>query len=384
VHGTIDSGFRVEMRRIDELASFASEVRDLATRATAPNVFYEPAFMSAAAPAFGRDVLAGLVRHRAAPHRLIGFFPVAIERFRYGVPMAVLVGWTHPYAPLGTPLIDRDCRDAAVRAWFDHIAGDRALPKLLLMPYLPAEGAVADAFNAALVRRDGRSQPFAAHERALLAPQADRADYLEHALAHKKRKELRRQRKRLAETADLTSSVTSDPTGAPSALQDFLALEAAGWKGRAGTAAHSNDDIRRFVVEAVSALAAEGQASIARLALDGRAIAAAVMLRSGDTAWCWKIAYDESWSRASPGVQLLLYVTETLLADASITRADSCATPDHPMIDHVWRERLALADRLMCVAPINATLFAEVCRLEMLRRAAIRAGKGLRRLLRRT
>ena len=49
-----------------------------------------------------------------------------------------------------------------------------------------------------------------------------------------------------------------------------------------------------------------------------------------------------SLSRASPGVQLLLDVTQTLLADAGIARANSCATPDHPMIDHVWRERLAL------------------------------------------
>ena len=84
--------------------------------------------------------------------------------------------------------------------------------------------------------------------------------------------------------------------------------------------------------------------------LDGRAIAAIVTLRSGDAAWCWKIAYDEAFARYSPGVQLLLDVTEALLADPRIARADSCATPDHPMIDHIWRERLSLSDRLMCVA----------------------------------
>jgi hypothetical protein len=117
--------------------------------------------------------------------------------------------------------------------------------------------------------------------------------------------------------------------------------------------------------------------------LDGRAIAALVTLRSGDTAWCWKIAYDESLSRASPGVQLLLDATESILADASIARADSCATPDHPMIDHVWRERLALSDRLMCVVPCNAGLFTQVCQLETARRAAIRMAKRLRGLLRR-
>lgn len=384
MHGTIESGFRVELKRLDELAAFASDVRDLAARAADPNVFYEPAFMAASAPVFGRDVLAGLVWHRAAPQRLIGFFPVEVQRFRYGVPMSVLVGWTHSYGPLGTPLVDRDCSDAAVAAWFEHIASNRALPKLLLMPYLPTEGSVATSFNTALVGRGGRSQMFSPYQRAMLAPKGDRVGYLDHAIAHKKRKELRRQRKRLADTGHLASLVTSDPAAAATALGEFLALEASGWKGRAGTAAQSNTDTRRFVVDAVRALAVEGRASIARLVLDGRTIAAMVTLRSGDTAWGWKIAYDESLSRASPGVQLLLDVTEALLADDGIARADSCATPDHPMIDHIWRERLTLADRLMCIAPINATLFAEVCRLETLRRAAIRTAKRLRALLRRS
>jgi CelD/BcsL family acetyltransferase involved in cellulose biosynthesis len=384
VHGTIDSGFRIELKRLDEIAAFANDVSELAARAAAPNVFYEPAFVAAAAPLFGPDALAGLVWHRAAPHRLIGVFPVTLERFRYGVPLSVLVGWTHPYAPLGTPLVDRDCSEAAIAAWLDHIAGERNLPKLLLMPYLPVEGAVADAFDAALARRGGRSQAFAAHQRALLAPQGDRAGYLDQAMAHKKRKELRRQRKRLAEAGELTSGVTSNAAGIPDTLTDFLSLEASGWKGRVGTAAANSEEIRRFIVAAVSALAAEDKASVARLALDGRAIAAAVTLRSGNTAWCWKIAYDEAFARASPGVQLLLDVTDTLLADTGIAYADSCATPDHPMIDHVWRERLALANRLMCIAPINAALFAEVCHLETWRRRAIRVAKRLRYLLRRT
>ncbi|MPZ38904.1 MAG: GNAT family N-acetyltransferase [Rhizobiales bacterium] len=384
MHGTIESGFRVEIRRLDELAAFAPELRLLTARAIAPNVFYEPAFMAAAAPVFGRDVLAGLVWRRAMPRELIGLFPVSIVRRRYGLKLPILIGWAHPYGPLGTPLIDRNCSAAAVTAWLDHVAADPALPKFLLMPYLPADGEIAQAFDAALSHRDGRSRHFALHKRAMLAPEGDRAGYLDQAMGTKKRKELRRQRKRLADTGNLTSTTTSDPVDLTAALADFLSLEASGWKGRAGTAAQGHDAISRFVVDAVTALAAEGKASVAWLALDGRAIATIVTLRSGSAAWCWKIAYDEAFSRASPGVQLLLDVTEAMLSDASIARADSCATPDHPMINHIWRERLALSDRMICVAPRDATLFARVCRLESFRRSAIDAIKRLRKLLRRT
>ena len=380
MHGTIESNVAVELRSLSELASFAGELRDLAGRALAPNVFYEPAFAAAAAPAFGRDVIAGLVWRRGASARLIGFFPFKIERRRYGAALPVAVGWTHAYGPLGAPLVDRECREAAIAAWLDHLASNPALPKLLLMPYLPAQSAAA--FETALEQRGGRCAEFAHHVRAMLRPDSGRTGYLDVAIAHKKRKELRRQRKRLAERGTVGFDTATAPPALTAALNDFFALEDSGWKGRAGTAVRAHDDIRRFVTAAISGLAAEGKASVSRLTIDGRPIAAEVTLRSGDTAWCWKIAYDEAFARASPGVQLILDVTETLLEDASLARADSCATADHPMIDHIWRERLVLADRLMWLGPGRSLSFATACALETARRAAIGGAKRLRDLLR--
>ncbi len=140
--------------------------------------------------------------------------------------------------------------------------------------------------------------------------------------------------------------------------------------------------IRKFLQTAVTGLASEGKARVARLLLDVRPIAAIITLRSGATAWCWKIAYDESFARFSPGVQLLLDVTQNLLDDQSVTRADSCADENHPMIDHVWRERLVLADRLMSMGPGGAMAFRLAGALEASRRAAIKAAKSARGLLR--
>ena len=387
MHGTIESNFSVELRSFDALAPATGDLRALAAHATEPNVFYEPAFAFAAQPVFGPDVLAGLVWSQAAPPRLAGFFPIRIERRRFGLP--VMIGWTHPYGPLGAPLVDRECAAAVIEAWLDHLAGSRHLPKLLLMPYLPAEGALAQGFDAALSRRGGKSVSFARHQRALLAPGNERAGYLkragylDRAVGHKKRKELRRQRKRLADSGVVIRSVVSDPAAMARALDDFLALEAGGWKGRAGTAARQHDDVRQFMQRAVTALAGEGKAQVHRLFVDTRPIAAIITLRSGATAWCWKVAYDESFARSSPGMQLLLDVTQEVLDDATVARADSCATADHPMIDHVWRERLALADRLMGVGPGHAGTFAVARMLEGLRRAAIGSAKALRDLVRR-
>ena len=137
-----------------------------------------------------------------------------------------------------------------------------------------------------------------------------------------------------------------------------------------------HDDIRGFISAAVGGLAAEGKVAVNRIFIDGRAIAVTITLRSADTAWFWKIVYDENFARYSPGVVLTLAVTEDLVEDTSLVRTDSCATANHPMIDHIWRERLALCDRLIAVRPQIS--FTSVRRLEMLRNTAIAAAKAVR------
>ena len=66
------------------------------------------------------------------------------------------------------------------------------------------------------------------------------------------------------------------------ALTDFMALEAAGWKGRAGGAARAHAATEAFMREAVTALAAKGDARIDRLIHDGHPVAASITLRSGN------------------------------------------------------------------------------------------------------
>jgi CelD/BcsL family acetyltransferase involved in cellulose biosynthesis len=380
LHGTIDSQLTVEWRPLAALSSIAAQWKALADRALAPNVFYEPAFALAAAPALGRDVGAALVWSRCGEPQLLGLFPACIDRRRYGVPVAVLSGWTHPYAPLGAPLIERERGETVIGSWLDYISGNPRLPDIVLLPFLPLGGALASALEAAIARRGGHSKAFGRHCRALLDPAGTRTGYLNAAIGVKRRKELRRLRNRLGESGALGVERTSDPVAVTRALDHFLDLECRGWKGRAGTAARSRPEICGFMQSAVTGLAAEGRAQVDCLHLDGRPIAATVTLRSSGSAWVWKIAYDESFARFSPGVQHMLGLTQAMLDDPGITRADSCATADHPMIDHIWHERLVVADVLLCPSAASSSRFALACGLEGLRRAGIRAAKAVRKL----
>jgi CelD/BcsL family acetyltransferase involved in cellulose biosynthesis len=382
MHGTIKASFRIEWRPFGALASIVPQWQALAAEALEPNVFYEPAFALAAAAVFGRGAGATLVWSSGSPARLIGLFPSLIEQRRYGVPLPMIVGWTHPYAPFGAPLVDARAPDAVLGAWLAHIRSEVHIPNLLLLPYFPAQGPLASALDAAIAQSASRSLSLNRHARALLAPASDRAGYVERSLGRRKLKELRRQMRRLGDAGTVSWRMASDPASLAPALSNFLRLEASGWKGRAGTAARENADIRRYMESAVLDLAAQGKVRIGSLLVETRAVASLILLRSRDTVWAWKIAYDESLARASPGVQLIVHSTKELLDDATVALVDSCAGPDHPMIDHVWRERLALTVRLIRVGPDGSAAFAAAATLEAIRLRAFAAARKAKAIFR--
>jgi CelD/BcsL family acetyltransferase involved in cellulose biosynthesis len=373
------NSFAVEWRWLADLLPIAGEWRALSAHALEPNIFYDPGFALAAATVFGNDVGAVLVWSGTAPRKLLGFFPARIADRRYGLRLPVLIGWTHPYGPLGTPLVDRDAAEPVIAAWLAHIAADASLPGLLLLPLLPENEPFAQALNNILQRTQMQCADFAVHRRALLAPRHEREQYLENAVSAHRHRELRRTGRRLADAGALLFTTAAEPAAVATAAEDFFTLEARGWKGEAGTAAAHHRDLVGFIRMALPALAAEGKVAINRLLLDGRPIAAAITLFCGDAAWYWKTAYDENFSRFAPGMLLSAALTEELADNTAIVRTDSCAAPDNKMLDHIWSERLTLCDRLIAVRP--EAPFARACRLETLRGALLATARSLRKHL---
>ena len=374
--------FDVELRPLAELASLAAEWRLLAARALEPNVFYEPSFALAAAPRLGTDVQVGLVWSRA-PRRLVGLFPIRIERRRYGMPLAVVVGWTHAYAPLGAPLVDREMAESVIAAWLSNIADNAAMPDLMLLPLIAQTGAFAATLADLLARRGCQATSFDRHQRALLLPGDSRADYFQRTMSGTRLRNMRRRHTRLQELGAVTLELAQGSEALARGLEDFFTLEATGWKGRAGTAASQDADIRPFIERAVTALGSEDKVLIHRLRADGKTIAVTIALKSGDTAWGWKVAYDEAYADYSPGVLAVAGLTETILADPAIKQADSCATTTDTMALRLWNQRLTMADCLFATASDAEFSFALVSRLEALRRAAIAVAKSARDQLRR-
>ena len=342
----------------------------LAGRASEPNGYYLHEWLTAvSASARDRTDARALCAWdtSASRPRLRALMP-AISLWRaYRLPLPALVS-ADPYGTLGTPLIDRTDPAAAVGALLTEARNNGM--RALLLRDMTLEGPAADAIRAALTDQGLAPQIVQSHRRACLDATRDAEDLLRDALGPKKLKELRRQRNRLAEMGEVMFVISRSPDEVGRMLDTFLVLESSGWKAKRGTALiqHSGDTafIRRAAVE----LAALGQCEIVTLMAGTTPVAAAVVLRHQDRAFYFKLGVDERFAKFSPGVQLTLELTRYLCADPDIATVDSTAIPGHPMIDPIWRGRLAVGDMLIPLRR-NDPVFA-----------LIRAGIALRRAVR--
>lgn len=312
----------------------------LAARAGTPNPFFEHWYLLPGLARFdpgARVQIAALMRGDAAE----ALVPVQRAR-RYGRhPLPHLAVWLHANAFLGAPLVAAGAEEAFWEALLDWADRNPGSALFLHLAALPLDTALADALFALCARQGRQAALVHREERALLASKLGPAGYLEQALPGKKRKELRRQHTRLAEQGALAFTRRDDADGIEPWVEKFLALEARGWKGSAGSALACAAETAGLFREAMTAAAQRGCLERLSLDLDGQPIAMLASLIALPGAFSYKTAFDERFARFSPGV-LLQLENLALLERPGICWADSCAAPDHPMIDSLWRERRPL------------------------------------------
>lgn len=317
--------------------------RDLAARAIEPNTFYEPSWLRAVSRHAHdyRNARALLAWDGPQKTRLLGLMPVWTAWRALGLPVPMLVAW-QPYVPLRTPLLDKAMPEAAAHGLID--AALAAGAQALLMPLQTVDGLAFHSFRRALKERGLAIEIRNRRERARLNATFDADTQLIESLGAKKFKELKRQRNRLADRGALSLEIAKTPEEVAPALEQFLALEASGWKGERGTALAQNAGDTSFIREVATSLSLASQFEVLTLRAGDKVVASCLVVRNGRHASFFKLAHDESEAKNSPGVQLTLDLTRHFCSDLSIEEVDSTAEAKHPMIDHIWRDRLALGD----------------------------------------
>lgn len=337
----------------DALAQWASE----------PNPFYESWYLLPSLEALDPDGAVTLLAFEV-DGQLAGLLPLIRGRSYYGHPLPHCCNWVHANCFLGTPLVMRGLER---HFWRHVLEWCDAHPRLALFLHLvamPATGPLHHALTQVLTERARPAARVMTEERALLAPAGAVDDCRANSLSPGKRKELRRQHRRLAEEGEIALVRQADAHDIEGWIAAFLALEACGWKGRAGSAIACDAAHVHLFTHALTRAALAGRLERLALTLDGRPIAMLANFLAPPGAFSYKTAFDEDYARFSPGV-LLQRENLALLDRANIAWADSCAAPGHAMIEHIWRQRRTIARYNIGIGgPLRRRLFALLARLE--------------------
>jgi CelD/BcsL family acetyltransferase involved in cellulose biosynthesis len=336
----------------------------LAQAAVEPNPFHESWYLLPALRALDAAESVKMLVFEVEG-RLCGMLPLRRETRYYGKRIAHLAGWTHPNCFLGAPLVAPAMERAfwkALLEWADHADGKGLF---LHLSGIPLDSGLHAALVEVLAEQNRSHGLVHREERAMLASVQSPEDYFTASLSGKKRKELRRQLARLSGLGKVDFKREYGADGLDGWLDAFLTLEQAGWKGAAGSALASREDTQTLFCESLAGAAAQGVLERLTLTLDGQPIAMLANFLTPPGAFSYKTAFDESYARFSPGV--LLQCENLLLLDQpDIAWTDSCASADHPMIDHIWRERRAIGRCSIAIGgKLRRAAFNRLLRIEL-------------------
>ena len=360
-----------EFVRLSSINDHLPAWTDLCRNAVEPNFFYHPRQALAAARHLDsdKDLRVLLVWQEDAENsrRLIGLFPFSISRFRWGMPVKLTLGWINNYSASSAPLLRLGRENIAIRAFLDWLDHGELQPRACMLNEIALQGPAMRALKRGLQATARPWRITKSWSRALLESDLGGDAYITQRIGRSTRQGMRRKFRRLSDRGKLTFHIYEDPENLAAAVEDFIALEARGWKGKAGTAIKCKAETLAFAREAFTGSEREARTRIDMLRLDGRPVSISITVISGDTGWYLKPTYDESLGKFSPGMLAQIENLKNVLDDGAIEHFDSACVPGH-VIEKIWTGRKHMGDILFAgrsgqsETHIARLAFAEDCR----------------------
>jgi Acetyltransferase (GNAT) domain len=334
-----NSAIKTQLLRREELETYLPAWHDLCGRAVEHNVYYSPQYALALLDNIDRnkDISFAMIWEH---DRLIGMLPVT--RAKLAIPLVGPSGsaWATKYTFSCTPLLDNVRKREAADALLAVLASIREGEWVI--PTINTQGEACRVLISALGRR-GSPWTFAGRfQRAALETGLTFDEHMQRHVSAKRRKDLVRNRRRLEQLGKVEHEGHRSGPGLARAVSQFLAIEAAGWKGKRGTALACAERTRKFALDAFTG----DDNAICRadvLTLDALPIAVSLIALAGDTGFAVKCAYDETYRKCSVGLLLEVEVVRSFLLEKWARRLDGATAGPH-VIDGLWSERIEVAD----------------------------------------
>jgi CelD/BcsL family acetyltransferase involved in cellulose biosynthesis len=370
----------VVVRDLQKLSSFIPAWEELAEHALERNVFYEHWMLLPALQAYGagKDVGVALVLidgegNRPGAGSLAGLFPLRlIPRFR-NLKISALSLWQHPHCYLGTPLVRADRAVECVSGLLQWLRRG-ASAKLLELPWIAADG----PFRTLLLERCTdlglTSWTTESFTRGLWRQATDAAGGPGAAVSGALRRRLRRHEKRLTESGRLEHVAMGPGEDIGRWIEEFLRVEASGWKGAGGSALACSESGRRYFTQITTAAFRRGRLLMLGLDYDGEPIARRCAFLAGDGSFAFKTAYDERFAHYSPGTILEIDSLLRLQGLGRVRWMDSCAAPDNALINRISNDRKAIHSLAIAGGPLGEVVIAGLRLLRWTNRRLLRRG----------
>lgn len=322
----------------DDLAAW----QRLADSSLEPNPYFEPAVLGTAARGMGggRAVRALVVADGSGWLAFLPFETVGRNRL-WPARHASLDGpFVERFAALRAPLVDAARPRLAVASLVTALhARRRALGQAVDLPLLRASGETTTLLLDAFARAGMPVREWDRISRGAFVPgqgpgsgagqEAEAGDVLGPHLSASRRKNLRRGRRHLVEELGQELRIV-DATDEPDVVEQFLDLEAAGWKGdraKGGEARRVVPGAAAWFTGLVEAYRERGEAHVLRVGPAEAPVYLAVRVRRDGVVFSISDAYDPVWSAHSPGAWGRLLGMRLLAEMPGTVLVDSCIDP---------------------------------------------------------
>ncbi|GJD96571.1 GNAT family N-acetyltransferase [Methylobacterium iners] len=275
--------------------------------------------------------------------RLDALLPFRITRDVSALGMPVAQPFRSPFVTATAPLVADDSDVPATLAALVAGLAQASSGRAWRWPMLSTESGIGPGLLAAMAEAGWRTGTVAAFERPVLHRRGDHEAFLKDHPNRGRFKDLRRRQRRLADAGTIDLDTVTDGPALTEAVESFLTLERAGWKGEAGTALACRPDHAAFA----RALFARGdgpvQARADILHRGGKPLAISLALVAGGTACLLKTTYDEEERSNAPGLVLEAEIVRLLHETAFAKTLDSATLPGSAL-ESLYPDRETVAE----------------------------------------
>ncbi len=273
--------------------------------------------------------------------RLVGVFVVesgTLGRRALSVPTLRLITGTHMH------LADIAVPTGTANVWCEFqtwLHRQRELPWQILL----ADGVCNDSALASMLRQID-SAPLCVSAATAPTLWLDCSQTPAHALQNISKSHsanIKRLTRRARELGPLSYEAITDPDRLDAALQDFLDVEASGWKASAGSAIKLHPPLVAFYRQLVREFGARGACRINVLRLNGEVIAAQFGLVSNRQLNLLKIGFANAHAALAPGHLIMQHTIESVCADAQLARLSFVTDPPWA---HLWKPESTSTQRM--------------------------------------